>query len=106
MTGVEGGDEVLCSEEDEVGRRDCRKVLRYDFFEQIAPIRIIVLDQIDLPRADPVLDGLFAPDGIGGGLMRLEIDQPFQIVARGKTRNRLGPVFVDARYNLEPAAAR
>lgn len=45
------------------------------FHPQILPIRVVLLDQIELPFASSFLDQLFTRDGIGDILVPLGIDQ-------------------------------
>jgi hypothetical protein len=39
---------------------------------KIAPLRIMALDQLQLPRTAPLLDALFAENRIGHGLVKLD----------------------------------
>jgi hypothetical protein len=54
------------------------------------------LNQVELPRAPPLLEPLFAQDGSLHGLMKLGNDQPMDPVVLNKAGHRIRPMLVDA----------
>ncbi len=76
----------------------CRETERspIQLIEQIAPMRIVFLDQADFPGAPPFLNPFFAQDGIGHGVVRLKMDELFDAVSFGETRHITHPVLVYA----------
>ena len=63
---------------------------------QIVPVGVLVLDQIDLPLPVPALQLLFPDDGGIHRVELLESDQAMDSVARGKARNDVGTMLVEA----------
>ena len=57
--------------------------------EQIAPGRIVFLDQLDLPVAPPSLHGALAPGRDACVVVTLEIDQPIHPIPLGETFERM-----------------
>ena len=75
---AKAGISVLCVAT--IARR--RPGLRRDVVEQVAPVGVGLLDQLDLPGAPPFLELLFARDGGERLVVLLEVDQPPDAVAR------------------------
>ena len=55
---------------------------------KVLPVRVGLLDQIDLPLSMPVLELLFARDRGDHVTMHLKPDQPFDTMPLGKPRQR------------------
>jgi len=51
-------------------------------------VRVVALDQRDLPGAYPVLQGLFALNGLPGTVMDFEIDEGLYAVVFGEAYDR------------------
>src|SRR5712671_130746 len=60
---------------------------------EVAPLRIIDLDQFELPGAPPFLDPLFAQDRVRHGLVKFGKDQPVDAVVPDKAGNRIRPML-------------
>ncbi len=58
------------------------------------PIGIVLLNQVRLPVATPVLQLLFARDGSWHVLKHLKADEPVDVVVFGKPRNEPLPMLV------------
>src|SRR5258705_13109192 len=63
------------------------------FVLQIAPIRVELLDQSDLPGAAPALQGMLSCASFKYGIERFKIDQLVEFVFACETGNKLGLVF-------------
>ena len=63
---------------------------------QIVPLRIVLLDQVELPVAVPVLQLLLAGDRAGHVLEHLEPDETVDGMALRETWNGAGSVLVQA----------
>src|SRR4051794_23414561 len=71
-----------------------RRSLR-DRLVQVAPFRILLFDEPDLPIAPPFLELFFAPDRGGGIVIDLEPDQTIDAVSPGEARDDFGLVLMD-----------
>ena len=60
---------------------------------EVAPLRIIDLDQFELPGAPPFLDPLFAQDRVRHGLVKFGKDQAGDAVVPDKAGNRIRPML-------------
>src|SRR5439155_9978914 len=65
------------------------------FIVEVAPLRIMTLNQLKLPGASPFLDPLFAQDRIGHGLVEFGKDQSIDAVIPHKASNRSRPMLPD-----------
>ena len=64
--------------------------------EKIVPVRIGLLDEIELPRPLPGLESFLARDCVVDAVMALHVDQPFEAVSSAKIGPRPRPVLNDA----------
>ena len=85
------------------GRR-VRRWLRYcpgtalaqQVFVKVAPLRVLALDQFELPRAAPFLDPLFAQDCFRHGFVKLGKDQFRNVMISGEPIDLADPMFPNA----------
>src|SRR4051812_47347627 len=61
--------------------------------KEVVPVRIIRGNQSNFPRARPMLDVVFALDGIADGFEFLEVDEPLQSISPRKALYEPGSVF-------------
>src|SRR5690242_14586241 len=71
------------------------QTLYHQLFIEVAPLRIMTLDQFKLPSASPFLDPLFTRDRIGHGLVEFGKDQSIDAVIPHKASNRIRPMLPD-----------
>ena len=67
---------------------------------KVPPLRIMTLNQFELPRAPPLLEPLFAQDGGLHGVMKLGKDQPMDPVVLDKAGNRIRPMLVNPEHQV------
>ena len=60
---------------------------------KVCPMRVALVDQVDLPRAVPVLELLLAQDCRFHPAKQFEMDEPVNFVARGMSRQRVASVL-------------
>ena len=63
---------------------------------QIAPIEIILFDQINLPMPVPALELFLSRDSKRHRIKLSEIDEPFQIIFASKSSRPTGTMFMEA----------
>jgi len=63
---------------------------------QIAPLRVVLLEQVQFPRALPFLEALFAGDRVFHCRVLLEPDEAVGAVACGEAAESAFAVLVDA----------
>ena len=68
--------------------------------KQIAPFRVLFLDQADLPVPPPLLERLFTGDRISRIVIALKPDQTLDAIFRREPRNRLALVLTDAANKI------
>jgi hypothetical protein len=68
-------------------------VSEVQFVSQIAPIRVELLDQSDLPGAAPALQGMFSRASFEYGIERFKINELIDFVFACETGNELGLMF-------------
>jgi hypothetical protein len=68
--------------------------------KQIAPIRIVALDQCNLPGALPFFQTLLAMDRELDLIERFEIDQPVNPVVAAEAGAGIRPMFMDAPHEI------
>jgi hypothetical protein len=62
------------------------------------PVFILLLDQLDFPRARPSLHSLLLRDRLANVVVDLVLYQSMDAVLPSKSRNGIGSVFKDATY--------
>jgi hypothetical protein len=67
--------------------------LKIQLVGQVAPIRIELLDQSDLPAATPVLQGIFPRARLKDGIECFKMDQLVDFIFAGEAGNKLGLMF-------------
>jgi hypothetical protein len=67
-----------------------------EFAIEVAPVRVHVLDQFQLPRAPPLLHRIFAVTGIEDAVVSLVSDEHVDAVVARETRLQLALVLPDA----------
>jgi hypothetical protein len=70
------------------------------FNPQIPPLRVVLLDQVDLPLPVPVLQLLLARNRVGHPVKRFGVDQADRAIIRGKTWSRSRAVLVQSRREV------
>ena len=63
---------------------------------QVGPMRVRLVDQVDLPRPVPILELLLAGDDAYHVAEHFEVNQPVRLVARGKPRRCAAAVLPHA----------
>jgi hypothetical protein len=71
-------------------------VSRNQIVGKVAPLRIMALDQSELPGASPLLDALFANDGVFHGLVEFDKNQSMDAVAPGEPTGDARPMRRDS----------
>jgi hypothetical protein len=74
-------------------RGTSRYRLEIQLIDQIAPIRIELLDQSYLPSAAPAFQGMFSRTSFKDGIERFKIDQLVDLVFACEAGNQLGLMF-------------
>ena len=70
------------------------------FNTKIAPLRVVGLDQVDLPLPVPVLQLLFARDGVGHPVEGFDVDETDCTIVCGKPRGGPRLVLVKPRSKV------
>jgi hypothetical protein len=65
---------------------------------QIVPVRILTLDQVDLPLPMPALKLLLAGNRVVHAFELLEMDQHVHAVSGGETLHLIGPVLIQTGH--------
>jgi hypothetical protein len=71
-----------------------------DRLEQILPLRIGRLDQIDLPRPFPSLERLLTDDRLGDSGVGLDKNEPVQLVVATKVGALSDAMLVNSRTDI------
>lgn len=78
-------------------RRHDRRLRSTDNFRvEVSPRWVVGLDQIELPRSRPFLDGFFTGDGGFHGFVQLVPDEQMDTVFLGEAIDLVGPVLPDS----------
>ena len=92
---------VAAVQHDGGGSRPARLTLDQSPLDaEVAPARVLCLDQVDLPLPVPVLQLLFARDGVGHPVEGLGVDKANCAGVRRKSRRRAGAVLVKPRSKV------
>ena len=67
---------------------------------QVAPVRVVALDEVDLPAPAPPLQLLFAFDGGGHVSEQFESHEPVDSVARREAREPHGTMLMETREEI------
>jgi hypothetical protein len=73
--------------------QQCFADSRIQFTAQIAPIRVELFDQFDLPCPPPAFQGMLARAGFQNGIEGFKIDKLIDAILPGKAGNLLGLMF-------------
>jgi hypothetical protein len=73
-----------------------RCALAYERFEEVNPVGIAALDQIDFPLATLLLEFLLPLDGIDDVVVGLKPNQKMNPISRCESANGVGLVLVDS----------
>ena len=76
------------------------QTLYRQFIIEVVPLRIMTLDQFELPGASPFLDSLLAQDCMGHGLVKFGKDEPIDAVILHKADNRIRPMLPNTTCNV------
>ncbi len=75
----------------------CRfPALPQEIVVKVAPLRVLALDQFELPRPPPLLDPLLAQDRVRHGFVKLGIDQFLDMIFSGESMDLAGPMLPNA----------
>ena len=66
----------------------------------VVPVGIGTLDEVEFPFPWPVLDHLFARDGVGDEVVFLEPDERFDAVASGEAGCQVALVLIEAARQI------
>jgi hypothetical protein len=76
------------------------QTLNRQFVTEVAPLRIMALDQLKFPGTPPFFYPLFAQDRIGHGLVKFGEDQVVDAVVSHKAGNRIRPMLPNAASEI------